>query len=326
MSQGRADEFILRNKQYDVILALSAPYRSVPEQIGSVAVRTNGGQMVQLGGLLTMTRTVAPATLHHFDLERSASLTANLAPGAALGSALAAVQQAATEVLPPGFTTALGGAAREYAESSTDIYLAFGLALLFIYLVLAAQFENFIHPLTILLSVPLALFGALATLAATGHTVNLYSQIGIILLVGLVTKNAILLVDYANQGRARGLDMLSAMREAGKTRFRPILMTSATTIIGAVPLIAYTGAGAESRAAIGATVIGGMVFSTMFTLLAVPVVYLAFTAVGERLGIDMVPPLVELAVEEHDESHGGDDDAAAPRRAPTTLPRRRTGS
>jgi multidrug efflux pump len=295
MSEGRTDEFILRNKQYDVIIALAAPFRAVPEQIGEVAIRTSRGEMVKLGAVIEMKRTVAPAALSHFDLERSATLTASLGPDAALGDTLARVQAAAREILPPGFTTALGGAARDYAESSTDIYVAFGLALLFIYLVLAAQFENFLHPLTILLSVPLALFGALLTLAATGNTVNLYSQIGIILLVGLVTKNSILLIDYANQARARGLDLLDAVTEAGRTRFRPILMTSATSILGAVPLVLRTGAGAESRAAIGATVVGGLVFSTVFTLLAIPVVYIGLTRLGERLGLSMIPPLIALA-------------------------------
>ncbi len=295
MSQGRTDEFILRNKQYDVILALAAPFRAVPEQIGEVAIRTIRGDMVKLGSLVDMNRTVAPAALNHYDLERSVSISASLGPGAALGDALAQAQEAARDVLPPGFTTALGGSAREYAESSTDIYVAFGLALLFIYLVLAAQFENFIHPLAILLSVPLALFGALLTLAATGHTVNLYSQIGIILLVGLVTKNSILLVDYANQARARGLDLMTAVVEAGQTRFRPILMTSATSIIGAAPLVLRAGAGAESRAAIGVTVVGGLLFSTVFTLLAVPVVYIGLTRLGEWLGLSMVPPLIVLA-------------------------------
>jgi multidrug efflux pump len=318
MSQGRTNDFILRNKQYDVILSLAAPFRSVPEQIGDVAVRAADGSMVHLDSLVHMRRTVAPAALNHYDLERSVTISASLAPGADLGGALARVQAAAREILPAGFTTDLGGSAREYAESAAEIYVTFALALLFIYLVLAAQFENFLHPLTILLSVPLALFGALATLAVTGHTINLYSQIGIILLVGLVTKNAILLVDYANQARARGVELLRAVAEAGRTRFRPILMTSATTIIGAVPLVLMTGAGAESRAAIGATVVGGMVFSTAFTLLAVPVVYVGLARLGEGLGIGMIPPLIELA---YDDAGG-----AAPPDAEVAPEQRRTGS
>jgi len=322
MAQSRADEFILRNKQYDVILALAAPYRTVPEQLGSVAVRSESGAMIHLDALVDVERTVAPAALNHFDLERSATLTANLAPGAALGTAVAKVQDAAGDVLPAGFTTSLGGAAREYVESSSEIIVTFVLALLFIYLVLAAQFENFLHPVTILLSVPLALFGALASLAATGHTINLYSQIGIILLVGLVTKNSILLVDYANQARARGLALGAAVLAAGQTRFRPILMTSATTIFGAVPLVAYTGAGAESRSAIGVTVIGGLLFSTVFTLLAVPVVYVGLARLGERLGLNMIPPLIVLADDgERDDAAPGAGAADAP-----PLPQRRTGS
>ena len=178
------------------------------------------------------------------------------------------------------------------------MYIIFLIALVFIYLVLSAQFENFLHALTILGSVPLALFGALLVLFATGHTLNLYSQIGIILLIGLVTKNSILLVDSANQSRARGTDLLAAVLAAGRSRLRPILMTSATSIFGALPLALATGAGAESRRPIGAAVVGGLAFSTAFTLLVIPVVYLFVTYVGERLGIGMVPPRVQLMEDE----------------------------
>jgi multidrug efflux pump len=197
----------------------------------------------------------------------------------------------------PGFTTALGGAAREFVESSAEVYLTFAIALVFVYLVLSAQFENFFHPITILVSVPLAVFGALATIWATGNTMNLYSQIGLILLIGLVSKNAILLVEYANQARARGKDRIEAVLEAGKNRFRPILMTSLTSILGAVPLLIATGAGAESRQPIGAAVVGGLTFSTVFTLLVVPVVYLLVVGVAERFGFSTVPPAIMLAEE-----------------------------
>jgi multidrug efflux pump len=162
-------------------------------------------------------------------------------------------------------------------------------------LVLSAQFENFFHPITILVSVPLAVFGALVTIWATGNTMNLYSQIGMILLIGLVSKNAILLVEYANQARARGRELLEAVLEAGKNRFRPILMTSVTSILGAVPLLIATGAGAESRQPIGAAVVGGLTFSTVFTLLVVPVVYLLVVGLAERMGFNMIPPVIELA-------------------------------
>jgi multidrug efflux pump len=309
LAESEVSEFVLRNKQYDVIAALAARHRSAPEQIADIHVRARDGAMVPLASLVRVVPTVAPATLNHYDLQRSVTLTASLAPGAALGDALAAVQAIAAEELPPGFTTALGGDAREFAESSVEIYLAFGLALAFIYLVLSAQFESFVHPLTILVSVPLALFGALLTLAATGNSLNLYSQIGVILLVGLVTKNSILLVDYANQARARGLALVEAIGEAGRNRFRPILMTSVTSIFGTLPLMLATGAGAESRQPIGAAVVGGLVFSTGFTLLIVPVVYLFLVTLAERLGLGTVPPRIDLEIGGEEED--GDEAAVA---------------
>jgi multidrug efflux pump len=201
------------------------------------------------------------------------------------------------EEIPRGFGTALGGISREFVESSGAIFLTFGIALIVIYLVLAAQFESFVHPLTVMLSVPLASLGALGGLALTGNTMNLYSQIGIILLVGLVTKNSILLVDFANQERARGAALLEALRAAGRTRFRPILMTSTTSILGAVPLAAAFGAGAESRRPIGAAIVGGLLFSTVFTLVVIPVVYYAVTGIAERIGLKTIPPLVGLEAE-----------------------------
>jgi multidrug efflux pump len=178
------------------------------------------------------------------------------------------------------------------------VFLTFGIALIVIYLVLAAQFESFVHPLTVMFSVPLASLGALGALILTGNTMNLFSQIGIILLVGLVTKNSILLVDFANQERARGTELIEALRRAGRTRFRPILMTSMTSILGAVPLAAAYGAGAESRQPIGAAIVGGLLFSTIFTLVVIPVVYLGVTRLAERIGLSTIPPRVELEMDE----------------------------
>jgi multidrug efflux pump len=294
VSQGKADDFILRNEQYDVVMALESPFRSVPEQLGQIHVRTLEGEMVPLSALIEARPRIGPTFLNHYDLQRSATLTANLAPGAALGPALAAVQQIVDEELPPGFSRQLRGTSREFSESSTAVYLTFALALLVIYLVLAAQFESFLHPFTVLLSVPLATLGALLSLFATGNSINLYSQIGIILLVGLVTKNAILLVDFANQERARGAELIEALRRAGHTRFRPIVMTSATSILGAVPLVVPMGPGAESRAAIGTAVIGGLLFSTVFTLVMIPVFHYGVVTLAERLGLRTVPPKLEL--------------------------------
>jgi multidrug efflux pump len=298
VAQGPADEFILRNKQYDVVMALEGIYRSVPEQLGEVHVRTLDGAMVPLAALIEARPKIAPSTLNHYNLERAATLTANLAPGATLGDALARAEELVAAELPAGFSTALRGTSREFRESSAQIYVTFGLALLVIYLVLAAQFESFLHPFTVLLSVPLAALGALAALWLTGQTINLYSQIGMILLIGLVTKNAILLVDFANQERARGTPLLEALRRAGHTRFRPIVMTSATSILGALPLALAGGAGAESRQAIGIAVVGGLVFSTVFTLVMIPVLHLGLIRLAERVGWNTIPPAVELDVQE----------------------------
>ncbi len=294
ISQGKADDFLLRNEQYDVVMALESPLRSVPEQLGEVHIRTRDGAMVPLSSVIEVRAQIGPSVLNHYDLQRSATVTANLAPGAALGTALVAVEAIVADELPVGFGKSLRGTSREFRESSASVYLTFGLALVVIYLVLAAQFESFLHPLTVLLSVPLASLGALLSLAAVGGTINLYSQIGIILLVGLVTKNAILLVDFANQERARGAELIAALRAAGHTRFRPILMTSATSILGALPLALAGGAGAESRKAIGVAVVGGLLFSTVFTLVMIPVFHFAVVTVAERFGFSTIPPRVEL--------------------------------
>jgi multidrug efflux pump len=305
-AQTTASEFVLRNKQYDVITALASPYRSAPGQIQEVHVRSRDGSMVPLSALVRVTPTEAPTALNHYDLQRAVTITASLAPGATLGETLAQIAGIAAEELPTGFTTALGGVSREFAESSAAVYLTFVVALLFIYLVLSAQFESFVHPLIILVAVPLALLGALLTLALSGNTMNLFSQIGVILLVGLVTKNSILLVDYTNQARIRGLALLAAAVKASKTRFRPILMTSFTSILGAVPLMLATGAGAESRRPIGAAVVGGLMFSTVFTLLIVPVIYVLLVGFAERFGITAPP---QVSAKDNAAGHDSDDEA-----------------
>jgi len=294
VSQGAADEFVLRNRQYDVVMALESPFRSVPDHLGEIHLRARDDAMVPLSSLIEAAPRIGPTSLNHYDLQRSATVTANLAPGAALGPALSRVEKIVDEELAAGFSMTLAGTSREFVESAGQIYLTFAIALAVIYLVLAAQFESFLHPLTIMFSVPLASLGALLALSITGNTLNLYSQIGMILLVGLVTKNSILLVDFANQERARGTELLEALRRAGRTRFRPILMTSFTSILGALPLALATGAGAESRQAIGVVVVGGLLFSTLFTLVVIPVVHYALIRGAERLGWNTIPPLVEL--------------------------------
>ena len=281
-SEGRVNDFVLRNKQYDVITSLLPKYKSIPEQINHIYIHGKNGSMIPLNSFLKVITKVAPAQVNHYDLQRSVTISATLAPGFPLGKALDEINKIAKEELPSGYTTALSGASREFSETSNEIYFTFAVAIVFIYFVLAALFESFIYPLIILFSVPLAVFGALLTLLITGDTLNLYSAIGIILLVGLVTKNAILIVEYINQSRAKGKELLEAVYEGCKIRFRPILMTSTTMILGAMPLLFATGAGAESRHPMGLAIVGGLIFSTVFTLVVIPVVYILIVRVFDK--------------------------------------------
>jgi multidrug efflux pump len=207
-----------------------------------------------------------------------------LAPGFTLGEALDALYEASDEVLPPGSSIALAGESRELMESGNALYFAFFLALIVVFMVLAAQFESLVHPFTVILAVPLAVTGALATLLLTGSTLNLYSQIGMILLIGLVTKNSILLVEYANQLKRAGKNTIEAIMESGAIRLRPIVMTSVATIMGAMPIALGLGAGSASRRPLGYAIVGGMIFSTVLTLFLVPVVYVLMDALREKFG------------------------------------------
>ena len=277
-------DFKRGTKQYDVIIQMKPEYRSTPDAIQNIYVRGRGG-LVQLANIVKVEKTVAPKELNHYNRIRSASITASLLPGVTLGKALDDLDKIAQEKLPPGIKTEYAGQSLEYKSSSSALYFMFILAIIFIYLVLAAQFESFIHPFTILLSVPLAVFGALLTLFIFGQTLNIYSQIGLIMLIGLVTKNAILIVEFANQQRANGLDLIEAVIEAATIRLRPILMTSFATIFGILPIAIGLGAGAESRQPLGLVVVGVMLFSTFLTLVIVPVVYTIlarFTKINEK--------------------------------------------
>ena len=269
-------DFKRGSKQYDVIVQLRPSQRATPDVINEIYVRGSGG-LVQLANVVRVQETVAPKELNHFNRIRSATLTANLPPGVSLGAALDAMDNITRNDLPAGIRTDLGGQSREFRESSSKLYFMFILAVVFIFLVLSAQFESFVHPLTILFSVPLAVIGALVSLFLLKQTLNVYSQIGLIMLIGLVTKNAILIVEFANQLRNRGKTIFEAVHEASRIRLRPILMTSFSTIFGVLPLALGVGAGAEARMPLGIVVVGGMFFSTFLTLLLVPVVY-TFTA------------------------------------------------
>jgi multidrug efflux pump len=269
----KVTQFKLNGKQYEVIVQVDKPDRASPSDLRDIFVRAADGSLVQLSNVARIEETVAPRELNHFNKLRSASITATPAPGFTQGDGLRFLVDAAARVLPPGVTYDFDGQSREFRTTSQGLAVTFALALFFIYLVLAAQFESFIHPFTIMLSVPLAMAGALFALWATGQTLNVYSQIGLVTLIGLITKNGILIVEFANQLRDQGRSTLAAVEEASALRLRPILMTSLATILGAVPLAAATGAGAESRQAIGWVIVGGMGFGTLFTLYVVPVVY-----------------------------------------------------
>jgi len=260
-------------EQYDVVVQTESAQRSTPEDIDRLFVRGRGGAMIPLASLVATREVVVPRDLNHFAQRRSATITANLAPEFSLGEALDFMDATARDILPEGYTTALNGESREFRSSSGSLAIVFGLSLLFIYLVLAAQFESFVDPLIILLSVPLSMLGALLALKLSGGTLNVFSQIGLITLVGLITKHGILIVEFANQLREQGVDQFEAVRRSAALRLRPILMTTGAMVLGAIPLALATGAGAESRQQIGWVIVGGMSLGTLLTVFVVPTVY-----------------------------------------------------
>jgi HAE1 family hydrophobic/amphiphilic exporter-1/multidrug efflux pump len=236
-------------------------------------VRNSKGQNIPLNAVIKLEQNSSPSTLFHFNRYKSATVSASLAEGYTVGDGIKSMQDIANKTLDPTFTTALSGTSRDYAESSSNIVFAFGLALILIYLVLAAQFESFIDPLGIMLTVPLALAGALLTLTIFGQTLNIFSEIGMIMLIGLVTKNGILIVEFANQKRETGLNKIEAVLEAASQRLRPILMTSLATSLGALPIAMSLGAASTSRVPLGIVVVGGIMFSLILTLFVIPAVY-----------------------------------------------------
>ncbi|MGH7718869.1 MAG: efflux RND transporter permease subunit, partial [Gemmatimonadaceae bacterium] len=274
--------FTSENKLYDVILRLDPEERATPSDIAGLQVRGRDGELVPLDAVTRVEERVGPRQLNHYNRVRSFTLSASMTPGFTLGQALDSLNAAAAEVLPPGSSVDLAGESREFRESGSALYFAFALALVVVFMVLAAQYESLLHPFTVLLAVPLAVTGALAALWIAGSTLNVYSQIGMILLIGLVSKNSILLVTYANDLRSQGHDALSAMREAGRIRLRPILMTSVASIFGALPIALGLGAGAGSRRPLGYSIIGGLLVSTLLTLYLVPAVFVVFERVRER--------------------------------------------
>jgi len=260
-------------EQYDVIVQTLASARNTPDDIDVIQVRGRNDTMIPLSSLVKVRESVSPRELNHFGQRRSVSITANLAPDYSLGEAIKFMDETAAKLLKPGYTTELNGTSREFKNSQGALVIVFVLALLFIFLVLSAQFESFIDPFVIMLSVPLSMIGALLALKFTGGSLNVYSQIGLITLVGLITKHGILIVEFTNQLREQGMAMQEALIKASAQRLRPILMTTGAMVLGAVPLALATGAGAESRTQIGWVIVGGMSLGTMLAVFVVPTMY-----------------------------------------------------
>ncbi|MBI3067653.1 MAG: efflux RND transporter permease subunit [Betaproteobacteria bacterium] len=271
-------------KQYDVIVQLQEKERVQPTDLTSIFVRARDGNLVQLSNLVRLRETVAPKELNHFNRLRAAIIQANITPGYTLGQALDFMEKTVDEELGRSVQTALDGQSREFREAGAELYIIFMLAIVFIYLVLSAQFESFVGPLVIMLTVPLAMTGALIALNATGATLNVYSQIGLVMLVGLITKHGILIVDFANRLRDRGRERLDAVIEAAALRLRPILMTTGAMVFGAVPLAAAFGPGAEARRPIGWVIVGGLLLGTLLTLYVIPTAYTLLVRTRRRPG------------------------------------------
>lgn len=269
----RFSYFEMFGKQYQVIAQFDRANRDEPLDLKSLFVRNQQGELIQLDNVVTVVEKSSPPQLYNFNRYESATISAGLAQGKTVGDGVDEMNRIASNVLDESFTTDLSGASRDYAESGSNISFAFGLALILIYLILAAQFESFIDPFIIMITVPLALAGAVLSLWIFGQTLNIFSEIGIIMLIGLVTKNGILIVEFANQKREQGMAMLDATIEAAVSRFRPILMTSLATMLGALPIALAIGAGAKSRVSMGIVVIGGLLFSLILTLFVIPAMY-----------------------------------------------------
>jgi multidrug efflux pump len=273
LSGQRFGYFIMNGKQYQIIGQIQRQDRDAPIDVKSLYVRNQRAEMIQLDNLVTLIEDTTPPTLYRYNRFASATVSAGLADGKTIGDGIKAMDAIADRVLDDTYLTSLSGSSKDFAESSSSLGFAFLLAIVLIYLVLAAQFESFRDPFIIMFTVPLALAGAVLSLSIWEQTLNIFSQIGIIMLVGLVAKNGILIVEFANQRKEQGLNKRDAIMEAAVGRFRPILMTSLSTILGTLPIALALGAGSESRVSMGIAVVGGLVFSTLLTLYVIPAIY-----------------------------------------------------
>jgi HAE1 family hydrophobic/amphiphilic exporter-1 len=277
------NDFNLQQRNYRVYVQADQQFRSNPDDIGQLYVRSQQNQMIPLSNLVKVTPTTGAQTINHYNLFRSIEINGAAAPGSSSGDAIQAMEKVAAQVLPPGFGYEWSGTSLEEIQSGGQAPLIFGLGIVLVFLVLAAQYESYIDPIIILLSVPLAIFGALLAQSMRGLSNDVYCQIGLVMLIGLASKNAILIVEFANQLHEKGLSITKAAIEASEERLRPILMTAFSTLLGIFPLAIATGAGAGSRQSLGTAVFGGMLVATFLSLFVVPVLYIVIKTLSDRL-------------------------------------------
>ena len=273
LSGQRMGYFYMNGKQYEILGEINRQQRNKPSDLVGLYIRSGNGDMVQLDNLVELVYATAPPKLYRYNRFVSATVSSGLAEGKTIGQGLEEMDKIAAEVLDESFRTALSGDSKDYSESASSLMFAFIFAIVLIYLILAAQFESFKDPVVIMLTVPLAIAGALVFMYFNDITMNVFSQIGIIMLIGLVAKNGILIVEFANQKQEMGEDKMTAIKDASLQRLRPILMTSAATILGLIPLAFASGEGANQRIAMGTAVVGGMLVSTVLTMYIVPAIY-----------------------------------------------------
>ena len=299
LSNRRLGYFTKDGKQYQVLGQVARSDRDDPTDLKSIYVRNNNGQMISLDNLVTFSEATTPTTIYHFNRFKSATISAGLAPGKTIGDGIEEMEKIVRPMLDESFSTALAGSSREFQESSSNALFALGLAIGLIFLILAAQFESFIDPLIIMVTVPMAFAGALLSLWIFGQTLNIFSQIGMIMLVGLVVKNGILIVEFANQNREKGMNKMDAVLYAASQRLRPILMTSLAMALGALPIALSLGAAATSRIPLGIVIIGGIIFSLILTLFVVPAIYSYWSAKHKKNALEEMEKEKQTAELEH---------------------------
>ena len=304
LSNMRLGYFTKEGKQYQVMGQVSRSDRDDPTDLKGLNVRNANGEMISLDNLVTIEEATTPSTIYHFNRFKSATVSAGTAPGKTVGDGIAAMEEIADKLLDESFSTQLSGTSRDYAESGSNTNFALLLALGLIFLILAAQFESFIDPLIIMLTVPLAFAGAMLSLWIFGQTWNIFSQIGVIMLIGLVTKNGILIVEFANQNRLKGMSKMDAAIFSASQRLRPILMTSLAMALGALPIALSLGAASTSRIPLGIVIVGGIIFSLILTLFVIPAMYSYLSSRKKRNPLEIIDEEDRKAEKKLAEQHG----------------------